>query len=91
MSAYEDVTMNIHYISGDNSNIIVTALVMPSATTGDNILLKNIKFTPITSVTSTERTSFTPAAGFTIFDSTLGKCVVYNGSAWVNMDGTALA
>lgn len=29
--------------------------------------------------------------GATYFDTTLGKMIVYNGSNWVNMDGTALS
>lgn len=32
----------------------------------------------------------TPAVGQTFFDTTIGKMIVYNGTAWVNMDGTAL-
>lgn len=32
-----------------------------------------------------------PATGQTFFDTTLGKMIVYNGTAWVNMDGTPLA
>ena len=31
-----------------------------------------------------------PATGQTFFDTTLGKMIVYNGAAWVNMDGAAL-
>lgn len=30
-------------------------------------------------------------AGLSIFDTTLGKMILYNGAAWVNMDGSALA
>ena len=29
--------------------------------------------------------------GSIIYDSTLKKCILYNGTAWVNLDGTALA
>lgn len=32
-----------------------------------------------------------PFAGFTYFDTDLGKMIVSNGTDWVNMDGTALA
>ena len=32
-----------------------------------------------------------PYKGFTYFDTTDGKMIVWNGSAWVNMDGTALS
>lgn len=31
------------------------------------------------------------SVGFIYFDIDLGKSIVWNGSAWVNMDGTALA
>lgn len=33
-----------------------------------------------------------PGAGFALlyFDSTLGKAIVHNGTAWVNLDGTSL-
>ena len=30
-------------------------------------------------------------AGFQFFDTDLGKMIVWNGTAWVNMDGTALS
>jgi len=29
--------------------------------------------------------------GAVIYDSTLKKCILYNGTAWVNLDGTALS
>lgn len=29
-------------------------------------------------------------AGSVIFDSTLGRCILWNGVAWVNLDGSAL-
>ena len=32
-----------------------------------------------------------PATGQTFFDTTLGKMIVYDGTAWANMDGTALS
>ena len=33
----------------------------------------------------------TPAEGSVIYDSTLKKCILYNGTAWVNLDGTVLS
>lgn len=30
-------------------------------------------------------------AGDVIYDITLKKCILYNGTAWVNLDGTALS
>lgn len=32
-----------------------------------------------------------PVEGLIIYDSTLKKCILYNGTAWVNLDGTALS
>jgi len=29
--------------------------------------------------------------GAVIYDSTLKKCILWNGTAWVNLDGTALS
>lgn len=31
-----------------------------------------------------------PEVGQAFFDTTLGKAIIYNGSAWVNFDGSAL-
>jgi len=31
-----------------------------------------------------------PAVGQAFFDATLGKAIIYNGSSWVNFDGTSL-
>lgn len=31
-----------------------------------------------------------PVVGQAFFDTTLGKVIIYNGSAWVNFDGTTL-
>jgi len=32
-----------------------------------------------------------PTTGQMFFDTTLSKCIVYNGTAWVNVDGSALS
>lgn len=32
-----------------------------------------------------------PNDGTIIYDSTLKKCILWNGTAWVNLDGTALS
>ena len=44
----------------------------------------------ITRHTSPNRPS-TPDDGTIIYDLTLQKCILYNGTAWVNLDGTALS
>lgn len=41
--------------------------------------------------TSARPTLTSDDAGFTYWDTTLGKMIAWNGSAWVNLDGTALA
>lgn len=33
----------------------------------------------------------TTLEGSIIYDTTLKKCILYNGTAWVNLDGTALS
>jgi hypothetical protein len=33
-------------------------------------------------VTTSEKNALTPSAGWVVFDTTLGKLCVYNGSAW---------
>ena len=33
-------------------------------------------------VTTTEKNTLTPSAGWVVFDTTLGKLCVYSGSAW---------
>jgi hypothetical protein len=33
-------------------------------------------------VTTTQKNALTPSAGWVVFDTTLGKLCVYNGSAW---------
>lgn len=55
---------------------------------------KCIFSTPIPTIGATSaRPSFTSdtLAGFQYFDTDLGKMIVWNGTAWVNMDGTALS
>jgi len=41
--------------------------------------------------TSDARPNVNGRAGSIIYDSDLAKCILHNGTAWVNMDGTALA
>lgn len=51
-----------------------------------------IDITPIKKYGSTEeRPNLTSeSTGFIFFDTTLGKSIVFNGIAWINMDGTSL-
>ena len=45
----------------------------------------------LSGATSNRPTLTSTDTGFIFFDTTLGKSIVWNGTAWVNMDGTALA
>lgn len=46
---------------------------------------------PSKGTTADRPTAENAEVGFTYFDTTLGKMIVSNGSAWVNMDGSALS
>ena len=46
---------------------------------------------PCASTSSRPTTNLWRVVGKPIFDTTLGKMIVWNGTAWVNMDGTALS
>lgn len=46
---------------------------------------------PLSGATSNRPASSDVWAGYNYFDTTLGKSIVWNGTAWVNMDGTALS
>lgn len=50
------------------------------------------KFSGANLVLPTYTTALRPTAaeGMIIYDSTLKKCILYNGTAWVNLDGSAL-
>jgi hypothetical protein len=39
-------------------------------------------------VTTTEKNALTVTAGYVVFDSTLGKLCIYNGSAWQTITST---
>ncbi len=42
------------------------------------------------SYSSAERPTLSGQVGAVIYDSTLGKLILSNGTAWVNLDGTSL-
>lgn len=50
----------------------------------------NDVLTPAIVGASTSRPTSGIYAGFQYFDTTLGKVIVYNGTTWVNVDGSAL-
>ena len=54
---------------------------------GVQLINTSFYFSPYT--TALRPTS--PGEGAVIYDNTLKKCILYNGTAWVNLDGTALS
>ena len=45
----------------------------------------------LSGTTANRPTLYTNQYGFQYYDTTLGKLILWNGTAWVNLDGTALA
>lgn len=69
---------------GGNVNITVNGLKMAGTTrltTAGGVIVQ---------ANTTANRPGSPAIGQIYFDTNAGKMIVYNGSAWVNMDGTAL-
>ena len=69
-------------MSGD---VVVLSIASSGAKAGRRFEFKNYE--------TASRPSITPStgAGSVIYDSTLGKLILWNGAAWVNLDGTALS
>ena len=87
-------TENIKVKSVKNDNIIIGDEFVCSFDGGDKITFNNDgAFFQITiyfpHYMTTSRPS-TNSEGAVIYDSTLKKCILYNGTAWVNLDGTSL-
>jgi len=47
-----------------------------------SIVLDGTNGAQVPVVTTTQKNALTVTAGYIVFDSTLGKLCVYNGSAW---------
>lgn len=80
----------IIYVPEDMTTVKVEGMYISSSQRGDRMEIKSIRLVPVHSLTSAERKALSVVAGFTIYDSTLKKVVLYNGNTWVNIDGTAL-
>ena len=74
------------------TNVYFIDNILMPASSEDQFLVKNSAnyYTLITDRGDTTNRPTTANAGDRYFDTTLGKMIVYNGSAWVNVDGTAL-
>ena len=101
-TSYPDQNVNavdcvLNFVANSNTdgfnlvNCYVKGLVTEATFTGTK---KNCTFeTPFATsgATASRPTASAVGAGFTYFDTDLGKMIVSNGAAWVNMDGTALS
>lgn len=80
-----------NYSSIADTDIALTDLLLYDVEDGDELAPVYQSFY-MTSGTTAKRPAVTDVpVGFTYFDTDLGKTIVSNGTAWVNMDGTPLA
>lgn len=87
-------TENIKVKNIETENIVFGNEVVFSFSDDDKIIFNKdgaifgfpLYFSPHT----TASRPTTPSEGAVIYDSTLKKCILYNGTAWVNLDGTSL-
>ena len=78
---YVKSNSSLDLMSGD---VVVLSITSYGAVAGRRFEFKNYE--------TESRPSITPStvAGSVIYDSTLGKLILWNGTAWVNLDGTSL-
>lgn len=94
--AYDPSSKKIEFVN--NTFSVVALRVYQSAITqfykkfsADSIIQFNRILPNITQGTTEERPSVgADNGGFSYYDTTLKKSILWNGTAWVNMDGTAL-
>jgi hypothetical protein len=53
-----------------------------------SIVLDGTNGAQVPVVTTTQKNALTVSAGYIVFDSTLGKLCIYNGSAWQTITST---
>lgn len=91
----EDFVTNlgVYYFSQENNDIAIDNSYITNVSSlpsNFNIRLRKIYFEEIKSLTSAERNSITldsNMVGYRVFDSTLGKDVVWSGSKWIDAIG----
>lgn len=80
---------NILYMKGSSANSSITPVQVLSITDK----LSDIKMPTTNSIIPASTSylpTFTKPVGYAVFDTTRGKLIVWNGTAWVNVDGTPL-
>lgn len=76
----------------NNSNVTITALYLGSGSTeGAKTLIQDIYLRKTYSSSYAELPTTNLYPGLTLYDTTHNKEIVYNGTDWVNLDGTALS
>lgn len=70
---------------------IETTFANSLAIIGNDIYLLGNRVGQLSLSGTTAQRPSSPEVGFQYFDTTLGKYICYNGTAWVNMDGSALS
>ena len=75
------------------TNVYFIGNILSRANGSDTFKVKNTSgyYTLITDRGDTTNRPTTANKGDQYFDTTLGKMIVYNGTTWVNVDGTSLA
>ena len=53
-----------------------------------SIVLDGTNGAQVPVVTTTQKNALTVSSGYIVFDSTLGKLCIYNGSAWQTITST---
>ena len=81
---------NPDYVKSDgafdlmSADVVVLSIASSGASAGRRFAFKNYETAGRPSITTST------GAGSVIYDSTLGKLILWNGTAWVNLDGTPL-
>ena len=81
------------FVGKDNSEFVIDTITINSMAEGDEVDVAYVEIKKIDALSTADITSIivSPPTGFSIFDTTRVKSIVWDGSAWVNMDGTALS
>lgn len=71
--------------------VTVSNLYLVKISTGQGVSMNDFGLSSLDSISTYDRNQIRQYGPLPIFDTTLNKLVYYNGSAWVNMDGSALS
>ena len=74
-------------VGTSNTLLRFVSISMDGSSAGDEIDLKSISIVPLNSVTTAQRNALTPFKWLKVYDSTLEKWLIYNGTTWVDVNG----